>query len=120
VFYCGVWDDEGLAEAHDELDGEEEFEVEERLLSRFGMSEYYGSEGFDRPTSDVSVLVRRWLPTSAMTGLGRERLSPWYDADLCLFVLLCGCVCSLEWVPRSFVCRPSDLCVCRVGTPPAR
>jgi hypothetical protein len=54
VFYCGVWDDEGLAEAHDELDGEEEFEVEERLLSRFGMSEYYGSEGFDRPPwSDV-------------------------------------------------------------------
>ena len=51
--YCGVWDDEGLAEAHDELDGEEEFEVEQRLLSRFGMSEYYGSEGFDRPPSDV-------------------------------------------------------------------
>ena len=36
-----------------ELDGEEEFEVEQRLLSRFGMSEYYGSEGFDRPPSDV-------------------------------------------------------------------
>ena len=51
--HCGVWDDEGLAEAHDELDGEEEFEVEQRLLSRFGMSEYYGSEGFDRPPSDV-------------------------------------------------------------------
>ena len=34
----------------------------------------------------------------------RERLSPWYDADyvfyMCLFVFLCGCVCSLEWVPR--------------------
>ena len=44
---------EGLAEAHDELDGEEEFEVEERLLSRFGMSEYYGSEGFDHPRLDV-------------------------------------------------------------------
>eukprot|EP00964_Phaeocystis_antarctica_P089873 scaffold57416_cov60-Phaeocystis_antarctica.AAC.4 len=26
---------------------------EERLLARFGMSEYYGSEGFDRPPSDV-------------------------------------------------------------------
>ena len=53
-FYgCGTWDVEGLAEAHDELDGEEEFEVEQRLLSRFGMSEYYGSEGFDRPPSDV-------------------------------------------------------------------
>ena len=51
--HCGVWDDEGLAEAHAELDGEEEFEVEQRFLSRFGMSEYYGSEGFDRPPSDV-------------------------------------------------------------------
>ena len=51
--HCGVWDDEGLAEAHDELDGEEEFEVEQRLLSRFGMSEYDGSEGFDHPPSDV-------------------------------------------------------------------
>ena len=51
--HCGVWDDEGLAEAHDELDGQEEFEAEERLLSRFGVSEYDGSEGFDRPPSDV-------------------------------------------------------------------
>ena len=49
----GPRDDEGLAEAHDELDGLEEDEAEERLLSRFGMSEYCGSEGFDRPPSDV-------------------------------------------------------------------
>ena len=48
-----MWDDGGLAEAHDELDGQEEFEAEERLLSRFGVSEYDGSEGFDRPPSDV-------------------------------------------------------------------
>jgi hypothetical protein len=53
-FYgCGTWDDEGLAEAHDELDGREEDEAEERLLTRLGMSKYYGSEGFDRPPSDV-------------------------------------------------------------------
>ena len=30
---------------------------------------------------------------SAMTGLGRERLSPWYNVD-CVFV--CVCVCTLE------------------------
>ena len=40
-------------EAHDELDELEEDDEEERLLARFGMSEYYGSEGFDRPPSDV-------------------------------------------------------------------
>jgi hypothetical protein len=40
---CGTWGDEGLAEAHDELDHGRE---EERLLTRLGMSEYYGSEGF--------------------------------------------------------------------------
>ena len=46
------------------------------------------------------------------SGLGRARLSPWYDAgmtwDMCLFVFVCvlssGCI----------VCRPSELCVCRV------
>ena len=31
----------------------EEDEEEERLLTRSGMSEYYGSEGFDHPPSDV-------------------------------------------------------------------
>jgi hypothetical protein len=42
-FYgCGTWDDEGLAEAHDELDGREEEEAEERLLTRLGMSELRG------------------------------------------------------------------------------
>ena len=35
---------------------------------------------------------------------------------LCFFV--CVCVCVLSSV--CLVCRPSDLCVCRVGTPPAR
>ena len=31
----------------------EEDEEEERLLARSGMSEYYGSEGFDHPPSGV-------------------------------------------------------------------
>ena len=93
-----AWDDEGLAEAHDDstssTDGtREEDEAEERLLMRLGMSEYYGSEGFDHPpcASDVYVLVRRRLFRPAMTGLGREclgpgrePLSPW---GLCLCVL---------------------------------
>ena len=68
-----------------------------------GMSEYHGSEGFDRPPSDVyctrasaassstraatSRAATRVAP-SAMTGLGRERLSPWYDMD-CVFVCVC-------------------------------
>ena len=52
-FGYGTWDDEGLAEAHDVLDGREEEGAEERLLARLDMSEYYGSEGFDRPPSDV-------------------------------------------------------------------
>jgi len=42
-----------VAEAHDELDGQEEDEAGKRLLTRLGMSEYYGSEGVDRPPSDV-------------------------------------------------------------------
>ena len=52
---------EGLAEEHDRLDGQEENEAGERLLARLGMSEYYGSEGFDHPPSDVYLLVRRRL-----------------------------------------------------------
>ena len=35
------------------LDGREEEVAEERLLARLDMSEYYGSEGFDCPPSDV-------------------------------------------------------------------
>ena len=34
-------------------DGRRREGAEERLLARLGMSEYYGSEGFDRPPSDV-------------------------------------------------------------------
>ena len=53
-FYgCGTWDNEGLAEEHDKLDEQEEDEAGERLLARLGMSEYYSSEGFDHPPSDV-------------------------------------------------------------------
>ena len=43
------WPSEGVLQ----IDNREQFDVEQRLLSRFGMSEYYGSEGFDRPPSDV-------------------------------------------------------------------
>ena len=35
---------------------------------------------------------------------------------MCLCVFVCVCVCTR----RCLVCRPSHLCVCRVGTPPAR
>ena len=78
------------------------------------MSEYYGSEGFDRPR-------RRTCTHTAMTGLGRERLNPWYDMGY-VFVCVCVCLCVFVCVLSSgcLVCRPSDLCVCRVGTPPAR
>ena len=41
----------------------EEGKEEERLLAQLGMNEYYGSEGFDRPPSDVYD-----------AGLRRERL----------------------------------------------
>ena len=50
---------------------------------------------------------------SAMTGLGRERLSPWYNVD-CVFV--CVCVCTLDkglWSSRvgaSCVGRPTYVC----------
>ena len=50
------------------------FDVAERLLSRYGMSEYYGSEGFD-------------------DGLGCE-----WIMCLCVCVCWCVCVCSVEWV----------------------
>ena len=43
----------GQREEHDKLDEEEEDEAGERLLARLGVSEYYGSEGFDHPPSDV-------------------------------------------------------------------
>ena len=57
--------------------------------------------------------------------VSRVRYSSWVCAlalgmtrTMCLFVFLCVCVCVLS--SGCPVCRPSDLCVCRVGTPPAR
>ena len=47
-----------------------------------GMSEYYGSEGFDRPPSDVYSYGGGYFG---------------YNVG-CVFV--CVCVCSLEWVSR--------------------
>ena len=102
MFYCGVWDDEGLAEAHDELDGEEEFEVEERLSLAVRHERVLRLGGLRPPAVVGRVLVRRWLPTSAMTGLGRERLSPWYDADY-VFVCVAVWLCVFSRVGASFV-----------------
>ena len=50
---------EGLAEEHDKLDEQEEDEAGERLLTRLGMSEYYGSEGFDHPPCAVGRVCTR-------------------------------------------------------------
>ena len=71
-----------------------------------GMSEYYGSEGFDRPPSDVYSSFGGFVfdeggyfeggyegGSFGDDGLGRERPSPWYNVD-CVFV--CVCVCALE------------------------
>ena len=49
-----------------------------------------------------------------MTGLGRERLSPWYDVD-CVFVCVCVCLCVFSRVGASCVGRP--ICVCAVWAP---
>ena len=57
------------------------------------------------------------MAPSAMTGLGRERPSPWYDAD-CVFVCVCVCLCVYSRVGASCVARPT--CVCAVWAPPAR
>ena len=64
----------------------------ERLLTRLGMSEYYGSEGFDHPPSDVYVLVWRRLFRPAMTGLGRECLGPRGVSPLARGACVCVCV----------------------------
>ena len=48
-------------------------------------------------TARRRTCTRTAVATSAMTGLGRERLSPWYDVG---YVFVCVCVCTLEWVPR--------------------
>jgi hypothetical protein len=49
-----------------------------------------------------------------MTGLGRERLSPWYDADY-VFVCVSVCFCVFSRVGASCVGRP--ICVCAVWAP---
>jgi hypothetical protein len=81
------------------------------MFARLGMSEYYGSEGLDRPPSDVySCFVAASSSTrvatygtneggyeggsfvrSAMTGLGRERLSPWRLQRLSVFFPVSPC-----------------------------
>ena len=49
-----------------------------------------------------------------MTGLGRERLSPWYDVD-CVFVCVCVCLRVFSRVGASCVGGP--ICVCAVWAP---
>ena len=49
-----------------------------------------------------------------MTGLGRERLSPWYDVD-CVFVCVCVCLCVFSLVGASCVGR--QICVCAAWAP---
>jgi hypothetical protein len=84
------------------------------------MSEYYGSEGFDHPPSDVYSYGGGFFgDVGAARGVS-ALARPWYNVD-CVFVCVCGCfvfVCVLA--SRCLVCRPSHLCVCPVGTPPAR
>ena len=56
-------------------------------------------------------------PSSDEEGGRRHGVSPHRTLSgraVCLFVSVCVLSC------RCLVCRPSHLCVCRVGTPPAR
>jgi hypothetical protein len=63
----------------------------ERLLTRLGMSEYYGLEGFDRAPAVGRVLVSA-AAISAMTGLGRERLVARGVSPLARGACVCVCV----------------------------
>ena len=66
-FYgCGTWDVEGLAEAHDDLDGLEEGKEERSVFSR--------SLAWMSTTARRASTARR---QTCMMGLRRERLSPW-------------------------------------------
>ena len=64
----------------------------ERLLTRLGMSEYYGLEGFDRAPAVGRVLVSA-AAISAITGLGRERLGPGREPLSSWGLCLCVCTC---------------------------
>ena len=74
-----------------------------------GMSEYYGSEGFDRPPSDVYSGFGSFVfdeGPSAMTGLGREHLTMIKARGApCVAVCVCVCVFVCAWVRRPWVPR---------------
>ena len=52
----------------------------------------------------------------------RREPAPYFVGPRCAFVCVCVCLCVYSRVGafRCLVCRPFHLCVCRVGTPPAR
>ena len=52
----------------------------------------------------------------------RRESTPYFVGPRCVCVCVCVCLCVFVCVlsSRCLVCRPSHLCVCRVGTPPAR
>ena len=93
-------------------------EAKERLLTRLGMSEYYGSEGFGRPPSDVRVAQG----THSGTAAAIQSAMRWgWGVSALPVVLVFVCVylrtylVGRQWVGSG---RPSHSC--RVVTPPAR
>ena len=63
-----------------------------------------GGGGARRPS-----LMRRAPP--------RRESAPYFVGPSCVFVCVCVCLCVGTLASRCLVCRPSHLCVCRVGTP---
>ena len=89
-------------------------------LARRGRSITGGGDGVSGPSASARAL--NW-PLTYYTG-GKHRKPPavccwavFAFSDCCVsFIIVFACVLS----SRFLVCMPSHLCVCRVGTPPAR
>ena len=89
------------------------------------MSEYYGSEGFDRPPLDVYSYGGGQLATTGGAALGRERLGPgreplgfrpWGLLQACLCLSVFVCVHLRKYlVGRQWAGRP--ICVCAALAP---
>ena len=61
------------------------------------------------------------LPPLMRRAPPRRESAPYFVGPRCVIVCVCVCLCVYSRVGASYVtCRPSHLCVCRVGTPPAR
>jgi len=89
-----------------------------RELSRLHYCIHFSARSQSRYTFRGSV---RLYSNSAHIYASRHGVSPHRTLSgqvVCLFVFVCVCVCVLS--SRCLVCRTSHLCVCRVGTPPAR